>query len=130
MNAGSLVTQPGRGVRRVWRGPGGGPTAAPMRAPGTVAVAVRLPVAPTLGQVASDEAARASSVLPVGEAASQRAVIPAGAVIVPSALTAAKSTSLAPATEVLTDGAVTAVPGFGARVAAAASTGWAVSTPE
>src|SRR5258708_5189052 len=101
-----------------------------MRAPGSGAVAGRLPVAPALGQGAAAEAARGASGLPVGEAASQRAVMPPGGPMVPSALTAAKSISLAPATDVLIDGAVTAVPGFGARVAPAASTGWPVSTPE
>jgi hypothetical protein len=102
-----------------------------MLRPDRVAVALRPPVNPISGRAASETEARASRVLELfGEVASHRSVIPAGGLSVPSALIAARWTSLVSATVVLIGGAATAVDAALFTWTAAASTGSAVSTPE
>ena len=81
----------------------------PMLEPGWLAVATPL-VAPAVGWDTRDDDMRTSRVLvELGEAASQASAHPAGAVIVPSALTVARCTSMVPSVVVVIDGAGTAV---------------------
>lgn len=72
-----------------------------MQVPGSVAVTVWEPVAPAVACGASDDEARASLAAPTGAAASHRWVMPSGPASVPSALTAAKWTSMALSTVVV-----------------------------
>ena len=82
-----------------------------MLVPGWLAVATALPVGPASGWNARDDDRRTSRVLvELGEATSQVSVQPAGAAMVPSALTVARCTSMAPSVVVVTCGAGTDVP--------------------
>ena len=115
-SAGGSQLRPRSGRRRPTsaasrQGAGRRARSTPTLEPGRLAVAATLPVGPASGWSAWDDDTRTSRVLvELGDVASHASVHPVGAVIVPSALTVARCTSMVPSVVVVIDGADTAVP--------------------